>query len=79
MHKKTAKYVMVRSRFLAVILILVVLSFSAGCVRNVRPPLSVCVQRIDWTDKALDNLNDKNKIACLVLSDYCELHTQDNL
>lgn len=73
MQKNRIKHLPPLRIFLVSISILTAMIFSAGCVKNVRPPLSVCIQRVDWTDEALDNLNDKNKVAVLVLSDYCEL------
>lgn len=73
MKKVKAKMPPAPLKFSVSILILIAMLFSVGCVKNVRPPLSVCIQKVDWTDEALDNLNDKNKVAVLVLSDYCDL------
>lgn len=62
-----------RLRYFVPMLILAVMSLLSACAKNVRPPSSVCVIKIDWTDDALDNLNETNKRAALILSDFCDL------
>lgn len=72
MLKKTISVKELLVKFLIVTLIFLATSCLSGCLKNVRPPLSVCTVRIDWSDEALDNLSDHNKICVLTLSDYCE-------
>ena len=58
--------------------VLIVSSCLTGCVRNVtlRPATVVCLQRIDWADKSLDDLTDTNKKAIIILDDYCDLKAE---
>ena len=64
-------------KLLGVLLIWIALLYLNGCAKNERRqrlglPSGVCVIKTDWTDPALDNLNDHNKKVILIYSTACE-------